>query len=127
MQGAPRGRPKKRPPGGRDPGSPHPASRAAAGHNPLRAGAEGTPVGLPTRGRGVSTVRRPENPAQGAAEGGARCKERGGGELSNGRRRGGAQPPPPTWRAAQLRTVNPPSVKGAKGTPRRSAHKGAGC
>ena len=84
MQGAPQGRPRQRPPQGRDPGSPHPASHAAAGHSLLRAGAEGTPVGLPTRGRGVSTVSRPENPAQGAAEGGARCREsRGATRMSS--------------------------------------------
>ena len=117
MQGAPRGRPQQRPPEGRDPGSPHPASRAAAGHNPLRAGAEGNPVGLPTRGRGVSTVSRPENPAQGAAEGGARCKVRGGGELSNGRQRGGAQAPPPHLAGRAAVDREPPQRERGRGHP----------
>ena len=117
MHGAPRGRPQRRPPEGRDPESPHPASRAVAGRNLLRAEAEGTPVGLPTRGRGVSTVSRPENPAQGTTEGGARCTGRRGGGLSNGCQRGGAQPPPPTWWAALLRTVAPSAWKGQRTPP----------
>ena len=49
------------------------------------------PVGQPTRGRGVSTVGGTENLAQGATEGGARCRVPRRGGLSNGRQRVGAQ------------------------------------
>ena len=94
MQGAPQGRPQQRPPEGQHAESPLPAGRAAAGQNLPQAGAEGTPVGLPTRRQGVSTVSRPERQAQGTTEEGAGCTGRRRVGLGDGRQKGGAQSPP---------------------------------
>ena len=125
MQGAPRGGPQQRPPAGRGP-SPPPTRRVALLRTTTPCGKEQRtpPVGQPTRGRGVSTVGRPENPAQGATEGGARCRVRRGGVHSKGRQRGGAQGPP--HQAGRAAASHNPLREGAEDTPRRSAHKGAG-
>ena len=108
MQGARRGRTQQRPPEGRGPGPPPPPTWRAAQqwtvNPPACKGQRAPPVGQPTRGRGVSTVNRPENPAQGATTRGARSRERRRGGPGSGRRVGGT-PNPPTRRAALLRAT----------------------
>ena len=94
--------------GARAPPPPHQAGHAAADNNPYGRQSQGPPgaAGPPdgSQERGISTVGRPENPALGATQGGARCGIRRKGGLSRGRQRDGAgvrsSVPPPTPRCA---------------------------
>ena len=97
MQGAPRegGLSNGRQRSGAQGPAPLGGSRCCGPPPPCGKGHTTPPVGQPTRGRGVSTVGRPENPAQGATEEGARCRERRGLSLHDGRQRRRAPHPPP--------------------------------
>ena len=125
MQGAPRRGQLQRPPGGRGPG-PLPTGQVLLVRTTTPCGREQRtpPVGEPTRGRGVSTVRKPESPAPGATEEFGRCMVRHREGLSSGRQWGRAEAPPD--QAGRAAANHSPLREGAEDTHRRSAHKGAG-